>query len=108
MRVLAMTRFPEDLPPFSGKAPCEDLLLLYVMDPRTIQRLLDTLASQGWLGPGMLEWMEATLREDLHRLATQTLDHVARELGCPEARREVMEGTREDAEKAFPGLEWLT
>lgn len=107
MRVLAMTRFPENLSHLRGTVPCEDLLLLYVVDPQATRKLLDALASQGWLGPGMLEWMEDVLRKDLHRLAEQTLTQVAQALGCPDAERKVMEGTREDAERTYPDLKWL-
>ena len=108
MRVLAMTRIPKDLEPWRGRVPCDDVLLVYVLDPSVISRLVEDLASQGWLGPGMLEWMEEVLRKDLHRLAEQTLRRVAADLGCPDAPGKVMEGTREDAEKAYPDLVWLT
>ncbi len=108
MRVLAMTRIPEDLASWRGKVPCDEMLLVYVLDPSVVPRLVEDLASRGWLGPGMLEWMEEVLRKDLHRLAEQTLKQVAETLGCPAAAGKVMEGTREDAERAFPGLVWLT
>ncbi len=105
MTVLGLTRFPQRIP--SLTVDCTRVHLVYVLDPAEIRKLVEDLASRGWLGPGMLDRMETTLKTELHRLAEEALAEVAQRLGCPEASREVFLGSPREAERVYPSLRWI-
>lgn len=106
MKVLGFTKFPYDLP--SIQETCPEIRLVYVLDPYEIRKLVEDLASRGWLGPGMLESMEHTLRTELERLAENILEDIALRLGCPDAERRIVVGSPDEVERIYPGIQWIT